>query len=257
MNRTRSLPARHAFTLIEVLIAIALALMLGAVMFAFLHDMLATRARMMAFASSQRAATTLIDRIEADLATCIAGDSSNGPGVQGDHGRLRILTRSVMPQLASRGMDDPHALADLLLIEYHHNAQTRAVEASKNSAGRFGDQSGASPRQSIVGEIARVRFRYLVDRQWQASFNSLDAARLPDAVEICVWFNLPDASDEAFASLMEESTSFRSDRGERRGGAVDMTDEDGERLPPPDRRRVIVIPDAAGDEDAEGGFDDR
>lgn len=241
----------HAgFTLIEVLIAIALALMLGAVMFAFLHDMLATRARLMASASSQRAATTLIDRIEADLATCVAGDSVNGPGVQGDHGSLRVLTRGVMPQLAARGTDDPHALADLLLVEYHHNANTRSVEARKISAGRFGDQSGALPRQTIVGEIALVRFRYLVERQWQSAFNSLQAAHLPDAIEVCIWFNRPDAQTD----LLEDGTRMATD-----DDAGDGRTTEGSRLPPPDRRRVIVIPDASGNDAGaeEGRSDDR
>lgn len=233
--------ARRAFTLIEVLIAIGLALVLGATMFAFLHDMLATRARTLEHATRQRAAATLIERLEADLAACIVGDSRNGSGVQGSEASLRLLTRGVMPQLASRGSDDPSSLADLHDIEFRFNRATRSIDARKGRAGE------SSEFTSLGDGIAHVRFRYLDDRQWRSTFDSVELNRLPSAIEVCVWFNPwlggpGDASDSA-AAFDESNANVNFDEN----AFADASEAAAFRPPPPDRRRVIVIPDGGAE----------
>ena len=229
---------RRAFTLLEVLIAIALALILGATMFVFLQDMLATRVRTLEHAARQRAAATLIERVEGDLAACLVGDSRNGPGITGDATHLRILTRGVMTQLASRAMDDPAALGDLHAVEYQFNAGNHSLEARKHLAGE------ASEFAALGGDIAHIRFRYLDGRQWQASFDSLAANRLPAAVEVCVWFNPWPGDASSAASGAGPSTQPGESAGNFDENAFAMMSEsESFRAPPPDRRRVIVIPD--------------
>lgn len=244
---TNRAPSGRAFTLLEVLIAIALALVLCATMFVFLHDMLTTRGRTIEHAERQRVAATLIERIEADLATCLVGDSRSGAGVQGDATHLRILARGVMTQAASRGLDDPAALADLHAVEYQFDPSSRALQARKHTIGESGDFA------PLGGSIAHVRFRYLDQRQWREQFDSLASDRLPQAVEVCVWFNRwPGEANEVEA--IDVAASRPADEPlpgnfDERAYAI-SSDVDSLRPPPPDRRRVIVIADGAVTEEA-------
>jgi type II secretory pathway component PulJ len=73
-------PARFAFTLLEVLIAIALLMGLVSALFAFGFDMLASRQKALEYAWQQRAAATLIERLEADLMSSVAALRTE-PGV--------------------------------------------------------------------------------------------------------------------------------------------------------------------------------
>jgi prepilin-type N-terminal cleavage/methylation domain-containing protein len=240
-HASERLPQRRrlrGFTLIEVLIAIALALVLGVTMFVFLQDLLATRSRTVEFASRQRAAATLIERLESDVAACLVGDSRNGAGVQGDADRLRLLTRGVMTQLASRGLDDPAALADLHSVEYHYNASDQSIDARKNAVGE------SSEFTSLGGPIAHLRFRYLDGRTWKDSFDSLALDRLPNAIEVCLWFSR--WADETADAPTTRSDEFSGNFDERAYAAA--SDADSFRPPPPDRRRVIVIPDGGAEE---------
>jgi prepilin-type N-terminal cleavage/methylation domain-containing protein len=241
--------ASRAFTLLEVLIAIALVLALGAALFGFLHDMLATRARTLEHAMQQRTAATLIERLETDIAGTLVGDARSGAGVQGDATHLRMLTRGVMPQLASRGLDDPAPLGDLQIVEFHFDAAARRLEARRASA-----SASQTPGDfaTLGGEVAHVRLRYLDGGRWQSSFDSLALDRLPAAVEVAVWFNAwpqdqtlsPSDSIEADLDVAASDRSV-SNFDERAFGMI--SDSESQRAPPPDRLRVIVIPDGGSD----------
>ena len=95
-------PAR-AFSLFELLIAIALIMALVAAMFGFLWDLLAIRKRITDETSRRRAAALLIEWVERDLTTCVVGDSLNGAGVRGDDASLHVMSRTVPVRLAERG----------------------------------------------------------------------------------------------------------------------------------------------------------
>lgn len=239
---------RRAFTLLEVLIAIALSFVLSAVMFAFLRDMLATRGRTLDHASRQRAAATLIERLESDLATALVGGAGDDAGIIGDAKGVRILTRGVMTQLASRGIGDPAALADLHVVEYRFDPTRRAVQARKHLAG---EDSEFAP---LGGDIAHVRFRFLVGRQWRDAFDSSAAGRLPRAVEVCVWFNpWPGEAAASSSSQLDDASAATS---EAAGGNFDddafaaAGEMQSFRPPPPDRRRVIAIADSGEETEA-------
>ena len=245
--RLRKRRSRRSFTLLEVLIAIALALVLGSTMFIFLRDLLATRARTMEFASRQRAAATLVERMEGDVVACVVGDSRGGAGVKGDSEHLRLLTRGVMPQLASRGLDDSAALADLHAVEYRFDRTNQRLEARKDLAGEAGEFT------SLGGPVAHLRFRFLDEGKWKASFDSLALNRLPNAIEVCVWFDrwpgdiaLEDAGVDASADTSTQPDAPGGNFDEQAYAAA--SDAESQRPPPPDRRRVIVIPDGGAEE---------
>ena len=242
----------RAFTLLEVLIAIALVLSLLGSMFSFLFNMLAARARALDYAAKQLAAATLIERAEADLMSCLVGDDAWGPGIDGTATRLRVLTRGVAVSLAERGTQDPAVLGDLQWVEYRFDAARGRLEAGRGPAGPDSPAEFAP----LGGSIYKVRFRYHDGNGWRDSFNSVSADRLPAAVEIAVWFH-PWPGEEPPEPADEESDRFTFDSGggfdDRAFAAesdLDLFDE-----PMPDRVRVIAIPDAAGPDEgsSEGG----
>lgn len=245
---------RRAFTLLEMVIAIALVLALVGSMFAFVFDLLSSRARALDFAAKQRAATTLIERVEADLLCCVVGDQASGAGVEGDATRLRIMARAVAASLAERGAEDPAVFGDLQLAEYRFNDRSGLVEARRGPLGE--GESGSTGFVAVGGPVHKVRFRYLDATTWRDSFDSLSADRLPKAVEIAVWFDawpgdettpLPP-NDEPVDAAVGDRLTFDSAAGfdeqaYARRSDLDLFDE-----PQPDHIRVIIVPDASPDD---------
>ncbi len=253
---------RHGFTLLEVLIAIALIGALLGSMFAFMHEFLQSRARALDYTARQRAAATLIDRVESDLMACIVGDERLGAGIAGDASRLAILSRGVATHLAGRGLD-AGVLGDLQQSEYRCLDATRLIEVRRGTP-RPGRRTMTDDFVSI-GPAFKVRFRYHDGDGWSDSFDSLASNRLPRAVEVAVWYHpwpgerqTPVSGDAPQAEsdrLTFDTTGGFDDAAFARSSDMDSFDE-----PRPDRFRVITIPDASADDpfatgaDTDGGF---
>jgi type II secretory pathway pseudopilin PulG len=242
---------RRAFSLLEVLIAIGLVIALFGAMFAFMFDTLTARRRALEHAGRQRAATTLIERAELDLMSCVVGDRVNGAGVEGDNTALRILTRGVAAHLAGRGSDDPAVFADLQQVEYRFEEDLGRIEARRLHAGvRGADDTSFAP---LGGSVYKVRFRYHDSTMWRDSFDSLAQEALPIAVEIAVWFHPWPGAERPEAEAVNGpeipqrltfDTTAGFDEAEFVGEAeLGFFDE-----PAPDRIRVILIPDASTDD---------
>lgn len=242
----------------EVLVALALLTALMGSLFFFLRNLLETRLRTLEETARSASAALLIERIEADLMTCLVGDSRAGAGVRGDESSLRILSRAVPVHLAERGRDDGVFLADLTETEYRFDERARVIEGRRRTLAAS-DEPGAS--FSLIGErIARVRFRYHNGRAWLDSFDSLSANALPAAVEVAIWFHPwpneqrddEEAFDEDFllgARIDDEEPdrlTFDADRDPFDEDAVLSVEERMTPTPAPDRVRVIVIPDGGG-----------
>lgn len=249
--------SRCGFTLLEVLIVIGLVSALLGSMFTFMFNMLSSRDRALQYIAQQLAATTLIERVSADLMTCVVSDAEAGSGVQGDTQRLRILTRSVAASLAERGVSDPAVLGDLQITEYRFNESQQQIKASRRFV-----QTNTNNRISeapLGGSVYKVRFRYHDGTSWRDTFDSRSYGRLPLAVEIAIWFE-PWPGEERV--LQDEFDDELGGPDRLTFDAIDTFDERefAERSdmalysePKPDRIRVIVIPDSAvGDDDADG-----
>ena len=249
--------SRYGFTLLEVLIVIGLVSALLGSMFTFMFNMLSSRDRALRYSAQQLAATTLIERVSADLMTCVVSDAEAGSGVQGDTQRLRILTRSVAASLAERGVSDPAVLGDLQITEYTFNESRQQIKASRRFV-----QTNTNDRISeapLGGSVYKVRFRYHDGTSWRDTFDSRSYGQLPLAVEIAIWFE-PWPGEEPVPPDESDDELGGSDR--LTFDAIDTFDERefAERSdmalysePKPDRIRVIVIPDSAvGDDDADG-----
>ena len=248
---------RCGFTLLEVLIVIGLVSALLGSMFTFMFNLLSSRDRALQYSAQQLAATTLIERVSADLMTCVVGDAGAGSGVQGDTQRLRILTRSVAASLAQRGLGDPAVLGDLQITEYTFNESQRQITASRQFVQT--NMNGRTSEAPVGGSVYKVRFRYHDGTSWRDTFDSRSYGQLPLAVEIAIWFDPwpgeePDPLDEPDDELDEfDRLTFDAiDTFDERQFA-EQSDMDLYSEPKPDRIRVIVIPDAvAGDDGADG-----
>ena len=252
--RRRRIHSCRAFTLVEVLVAIALVLALVGTMFGFLYDMLSSRRRALTFADNHSAAATLLERIEADLMCSLVGDSVSGAGIEGDEVRLSILTRGVAASLAERGAADPTVFGDLQVAEYRFSPQRRRLEARRQPRGER--NGGGTAFSFLGGELYKVRFRYHDGTAWRESFDTLDAGRLPTAIEVAVWFDAPlmeQMMSQALPGQTEPAGSGRLTFDDTGGfddrAYAELSDLDLEAQFPPDRIRVIVIPDAGGEEE--------
>jgi hypothetical protein len=243
---------RRAFSLLEVLIAIGLVVALFGAMFAFLFDILSSRRRALDHTAKQLAATTLIDRAELDLMSCIVGDGVYGAGVEGDNTSLRILTRGVAAHLAGRGPDDPVVFGDLQEVEYRFDEAQGRIEARRLPAGDRGEAN--APFAPLGGEVYKVRFRYYDSTVWSDSFDSLSEGRLPVAVEIAVWFrpwpgqgDRPEPEEAADPEIPQRLT-FDPTGGFDEAEYARQSDLEFFDEPEPDRFRVILILDASTDD---------
>jgi prepilin-type N-terminal cleavage/methylation domain-containing protein len=239
------------FTLIEVLIAIALLLALMGTMYGFLFDMLTSRSRALEFARQDQAAAVLIKTLDADLMSCIAGDRVSGAGVSGDETRVRVLSRGVASSLAQRGDDDADVFGDLQFTEFQFDRAAQSVQMERGPVGRVASASDAER----FGGVYKLRFRYHDGRAWRRSFDSAAEKRLPAAIEIAVWLRpLPGQDEEGEAlenvgpaSQPEESSPTAPVEQTPNPDASEPAAETSSDDPPPDRIRVILIPDSEGE----------
>ena len=234
----------YGFTLLEVLIVIGL---------------VSALLRALEYSAQQLAATTPIERVSADLMTCVVGDADAGSGVEGDPRRLRIGTRSVAASLAERGAGDPAVFGDLQITEYTFYESQQQIKASR----RF-PQTNTDDRTTeapVGGSVYKVRFRYHDGTTWLDTFDSRSYGRLPLAVEIAIWFE-PWPGEEPVSQDEPDDELGGSDR--LTFDAIDTFDErefaersdmDLYSEPKPDRIRVIVIPDAAAGDDPANGVE--
>ncbi len=239
--------ARPAFTLFEVLLAIALALALSGAVLAFMDDLMTRRARTIEAIEDLAAGDSVIARLEQELMTTFVEDAQMGAGVRGTRTRLTVLSRGVIPPMVG----DPQtiALGDLqgVIVEFDEREGVLRM-------GRFSRQD-EPVRMDIVSErVTDLRLRFSDGRAWSESFNSARRGMLPVAVEVAIWFGdrreeEADAvgvgrGDDALSG--EEAMLREAIRGEE-----DASPE--QRVRRPDRLRVIAIPDGGGDDEGPGG----
>lgn len=243
---------RRGLTLIEVLIAIALVVALVGGMYGFLFELLDTRAQTVEIGRRHEAAMLLVDRLEQDLLGAVAASGGGAAGVSGDEHSITLLTRGV-PVFAAAGAPAA-ALADLEQAEYRFRGDT--IEARRGVVGAPG---ASTSFESFGATVHEVRFRYHDGGDWRESFNTLRAGRLPAAVEVSIWFEPWEEEDAAADDALDEDLDepwmddAMPDEIAAEMEAFDReiaAERDAMLRPPPDRRRVIVVPDAEGGEEA-------
>jgi prepilin-type N-terminal cleavage/methylation domain-containing protein len=210
----------RGFTLLEVLLALVLIAMLTSGIFGFMLNIVSRQDAVLESTRSIRAAGALFELLEADLACVVAGDGVLGAGLAGDDRQLRVMTRRVWAPLSAA--EGAAALGDLQVTAYSFSVEEGVLRATRSPAEpRVNVAGGGGAGEPIAERIEALRFRYFDGRRWLESFDSLESAGLPAAVEVVVWFG--------------------------RSAGVDVGEGDEHSLPDraPDRFRIISIPDGA------------
>ncbi|MEQ8770634.1 MAG: prepilin-type N-terminal cleavage/methylation domain-containing protein [Phycisphaerales bacterium] len=200
---------RRAFTIIEVLAALALLAILVTLIVGSMNTMRVRADWVRDRAARHREVSIAIDRLATALTTTMVDAATVGVGVKGDASQIAVLSRT-------RSLD-PAASGDIARFELRADAEARTIRGAW--APVFGE---AGPGQHELGSGAITRFRYHDGDAWRGAFDSSQSGSLPVAVEISVWFQNAEA---------------------------DASEETSERQFParePDRRRVIAIADARG-----------
>lgn len=244
------------FTLLEVLVTIALLILLGGGMFGFLHNLADRRGSIAEAGQTAQAVQAFFDRLESDLVAVIAADRAGKSGLVGRRTELTVLTRGVVLDLAQP------SLGDMQEASYRFSTSSGRLEASRREAG----DGGAPEYEIVLAEAGKVEFRYHDGREWRRTFDAGRRGRLPHAVEVSIWLTRDEDEAEMPAELTEEADAEARAEEER------MADLYGEEFDDvqmgfdledvmqeedlPDRRRIIVIPHAVAPETITGGADE-
>lgn len=236
-----------AFTLMETIVALGLLLVLVGSVFAFATNLSSSRDRLNRHLRQSQAVRVFLDRIEQDLRTSLASDAALGAGIVGGESSIAVLSRGV----GSIGQgSSAAALADLQRSEYRWNDDARVLEA------RRGDAAQQGAWHSITGDLGYVQWRYHDGNGWSSLFDSGASGRLPVAVEIAIWLTPPPRDETAGAPMPVVDGEADLDpfappiNMESRGGPEEtedgdaLADESRRNWPPPDRVRLIIVPDA-------------
>ena len=232
---------RRGLTLLEVLIAISLGIVLLGSVTTFAWSQLNSRDRILEAAHARRSLTLAIDRLEQDLVSVIAGTSDGQAGLLGDRSSIVIHARGLAP----RWSDDPSTMiGDLHRLSLGFDAASGRIEMIR-SPYQPGSELLEEDPSALPGVIRDLQFRFFDGQQWVEQWDSLREGRLPMAVEIAAWHGQPE--------LDVEEVEFDSAFGL---GSPDELQLDPESLfseleSVPDRRRVILIPDAGATEEAD------
>lgn len=236
-----------AFTLMETIVALGLLLVLVGSVFAFATNLSSSRDRLSRHLRQSQAVRVFLDRIEQDLRTSLAADAALGGGVVGRESSIVILSRGV--GLIGQG-SSATALGDLQRSEYRWNDGASVLEARRGGAA---DQGAW---HSITGDLGLVQWRYHDGNGWSTSFDSGASNRLPVAVEVAIWFTPPPRDQATAAAMPAIDEGARVDpfglrdnldgRGSPQPSEDDevLEDESRRNWPPPDRVRLIIVPDA-------------
>ncbi len=219
---TRARCKRRAFTLIEVLLALALlaGVMGGAL--GLLSDLTRRQDHIRTHSERSLDGGALVDRLERALQSSYAQNAAGEAGVRGDDHSIRVMHRGVIGHAEATG-------GDRRTIEMHWSETDRVV------TGTFSGDGVDSASEPLARRVERLRFRYFHGARWRSSFDSVARGELPSAIEISIWF------EPAINAAPETRTPD--------AGFDDVLfPDDASDLPTrsPDRVRIMVVPDAPG-----------
>ncbi len=228
---------RKAFTLVEVLLALALLVGLIGALWVFLGNLQLSQRAVADEVERQVAATRILDCLEQQLAQSIAGvpggGAETGAGVTGSALGLRILARGV--PIVVQGSPDQPLGGDLVGTTLAFDEGSSTMMFEQRTIG-----GGGSSVSARVGSVGAMRLRYFDGSTWSEAFDSAARGGLPPAVEVSIWFNKPETEEGALQPSV----------GTGEAGESGTAGEVPAALPnvptvPADRVRIISIPDAA------------
>jgi prepilin-type N-terminal cleavage/methylation domain-containing protein len=241
---------RRGFSLLELLVAVAIIATLVGTMSGFLIDVLRTRDELERLGSRERAVGVLLDTLERDLQLVLATGPDGQRGVRGDASGVRLAVAATPVRLAA-GSRPAAGVGTIQWLDVRFEPAGGTLRMRREAA-RSADEPATSPAEAsdtLDGSFHRVRFRYHDGLGWRESFDGA-AAGLPVAIEVAVWFDpWPGAEDASDAADDADMTPAFAEPGDVAADPPFLT-ADRSAEPPPDRRRIIAIPDARAGEAA-------
>lgn len=167
----------RGFTLVEVLVAVALVLTIGAGVFSFAWGMLDRRDRVLKTCDADGMVEAVLDELERGLAGTVVIDGQGRAGLEGREDRLVVRSRGV-------GAGSTPTLGDEVEVVIEFDAAGGVLRGSR--------MKGA---MEPLGRLGRLRVRYWDGAEWLGSYDSASAGRLPVLVEVGFWMT-PAAVEE-------------------------------------------------------------
>ncbi len=236
---------RRAFTLLEVLVALAVLAMLSGAVVGLLSAVVDGRARVSARAERTAAVDRVMRAIEDDVVNAVAWAGARGSGLRVEPGSLSV----VRPVAGAAGLASGGPPKGWRATSVRWDAASGALVSGERGAGG----EGAGSARVVLPGVAAFRVRCLDGRAWQESFDSGALGRLPRAVEVAIWLTpagLADAARvRADAANERDAAGDAADTADT-ADAVDAADAADAMERPADRRRVIAVPDGG---EGEGG----
>ena len=233
--------SRGAFTLVEVLVVLALIGVLAGSVIGFLWDLWGRRDALTRASADAQAGTAVLERMETDIMSGLAGDQSAGAGAKGTASSLRLLSRGLDVPVKGNGS----TVGDLQASEYRFEGGT--LKARRWNIVRGG---GEPDFETVCDHVEGARLRYFDGQQWKESFDSLSAGGLPVAIEVAVWFGTPHQREDvgsparaARPAAAAETEKEEPAAGASRDAKPSTTTDASLPVRQPDRLRVIVVPD--------------
>lgn len=199
---------RHAFTLIEVVLATGIAIGIMLVLLFFYNQAANLRAQLMQEAERLSTVRLLMDRMTMELRTS-RSHAFYEAAFLGDTQFIQFVrTDLVSPGAWKQGERVSLAQTDLKLVRYSLNTDTNTagiyrdeeplVEArTVRSASPIIDVAPMKPPEPLSADIHYVHFRYWDGAKWLESW---DGTKLPIGVEISLGFDAPVTDDQGNSS---------------------------------------------------------
>ncbi len=227
--------ARRGFTLIEVLVGIAIGGALLAALGVFTLNLTDTRARLAALTARVDSAEIVFSALDRALATAVVEDALLGPGVSGNESALRVVRSAVG---LGGGREALFAETGVVEVRFASGAQRLEIVRDGRTA-------------ALPAPVRAMRVRYLGERGWSDAFDSGESGGFPAGIEVSIWFG-EDGADGDEGGYEQDDGFDRADGRAVRGQAPRAA-EDGIAVGssasfarpaldgPPDRRRFFRI----------------
>lgn len=180
MTQPARTPARRgAFSLLEALVAVAIATAFLGAIAVFTSNLGDARARLSRSSREIECAESVFIALERACATVVLDAADAGDGIEGDAARLRMVRSGV-----GFGDDGGARFSEFVAVAVRFDAALRRVTIERGSQ----EEIQSAP-------VRALRFRYLTEDGWQEIFRSSDSGAFPVAIEASIWFDRGDAGE--------------------------------------------------------------
>ncbi|MBI3621917.1 MAG: prepilin-type N-terminal cleavage/methylation domain-containing protein [Nitrospirae bacterium] len=198
----------YGFTLLELLLAVALLAVVAATVFASFRATTSAIDRATLRGASAQAARVVLSRLSDELTaaewdeqrdeTFFTGATEEQGG--GSIGRLQFTSRSHVWYPTQ-----PPAV-ELAVINYQAESGPHGVQLWREEQSNPFLLSGGLERVMMADGLAGVEFRFYAKGEWATAWNTTDRHALPDLVELVLTFAETEGSREEFRTLVSLPT---------------------------------------------------